>query len=356
MSVSIYVGMALSSETELQQTFRMLSDKHSRNAEISDACARFTQWCEAHITGLRQQENRLGTADTVDPARIRSALFHGARVGGLGLLRDLHDLSILIHQVSQSYVALKQAAEALRDDDLLSSVETFSTETKEQAKWVEGQMKTHAAQALTVPVDLRDAIAASIPKRATPAAQPEALWAPIAGAMLMVVVGLFGWAVGRPLLFPALAPSAYLQAESPSLPSARWYNTIVGHLVGLGAGFAAVAIVNAHGPAVLTSHVLTLDRVFAAALALALTILVCLLLKATHPPAGATTLLVALGSFSTLQDAVNVMAGAIIIALAGEIVRKLRLRGSATKTTLEPADKSFDPEQVATPQGRATLR
>jgi hypothetical protein len=355
MSVSIYIGMALSSETELQQAFRMLSDKHSRNAEIRDACERFSQLCEAHIGGLRKQSEHHGSSGTVDPERIRAALFHGARFGGLGLLRDLHDLSILVQQVELSYVALKQAAEALRDQDMLDAIKTFSSETLEQSKWIENEIKNHAAQALTVPVPHSDTLTATIPERPTPPSQPEAIWAPLAGATLMLVVGLLGWAVGRPWLFPALGPSAYLQAEMPAHPSARWYNTVVGHLVGLLAGFAAVVMVNAHGPAVLTTHVLTLDRVLASVLAVGLTILVCLLLKASHPPAGATTLLVALGTFKTLEDGLNVMAGVVIIAVIGELIRKIRLQGSVTKTTLKPADAAFNPDHVGAPGGRASV-
>ncbi len=346
MSVSVYLGIALSGETQLQDAFRTLADKHSSNPEVKDACERFGQWCQGHIVGLQRESKRLGAANSVDPERVRGALFHGVRVGGLGLLRDLHDLSLLVQQVYASYLTLIQAAKALRDSELLDAVTTYCSETDEQAKWVETQIKVGAAQALTVPPNMADAVKASLPKRPSTPALPDAVWAPLASGMLMLVVGLIGWGVGRPWLFPALGPTAYLQGEMPANPVARWYNTVVGHLVGLLAGFAAIAITQAHGPAVLTSHVLTLDRVFAAAIALALTMLVCLLLKASHPPAGATTLLVALGAFRTFDDAMNVMAGAVIIALAGEAIRLLRLKGSRSPRTLDPADKTFDPARM----------
>jgi CBS-domain-containing membrane protein len=66
-------------------------------------------------------------------------------------------------------------------------------------------------------------------------------------------------------------------------------------------------------------------RVAAAVLAVGLTLFVTLLLGATHPPAAATTLLVALGSLSTPGDAVHVAIGAAILAVLGVAVRRLRL-------------------------------
>jgi hypothetical protein len=53
------------------------------------------------------------------------------------------------------------------------------------------------------------------------------------------------------------------------------------------------------------------------------------------PPAGATTLLVALGSLSTLTDAANLMIGAVLIAAAGEAIRRLRL-GKVSAVAVHP--------------------
>ncbi len=74
-----------------------------------------------------------------------------------------------------------------------------------------------------------------------------------------------------------------------------------------------------------TAH-LTPVRIGASALAVALTILVGILLHASHPPASATTLLVALGGFRpTLRDALIVIAGVLIVATIGEFLRRVRL-------------------------------
>jgi CBS-domain-containing membrane protein len=142
----------------------------------------------------------------------------------------------------------------------------------------------------------------------------------------MAIVGIIGVLTGRPLLFPSLGPTAYLQAENPGNPAARFYNTVVGHMAGLVSGFFAVALFNAwNSPTIFKDHVLSPDRAAASALALGLTLLFGLLLKASHPPAGATTLLVSLGGFKTLEDAIMVVIGVLIVAVAGELARRMRL-------------------------------
>ncbi|MBI3803108.1 MAG: HPP family protein [Nitrospirae bacterium] len=64
----------------------------------------------------------------------------------------------------------------------------------------------------------------------------------------------------------------------------------------------------------------------AAVLATGLMLLGVLLLRASHPPAAATTLLVALGGFKvSLHTLTVVVSGVLIVALVGEGLRRLRL-------------------------------
>ena len=155
---------------------------------------------------------------------------------------------------------------------------------------------------------------------------PDLVWAPLAVGSLLLAVGLIGLAAGQHWLFPSLGPSAFLQAEKPREESARFYNTVVGHLVGLGAGMAAVLLLGASSaPGVLATKELVPVRVWAAVLSAVLTMLGLSLLKATHPPAAATMLLVALGGFEpTWRSAGTVTAGVLLLAVLGEGVRYLR--------------------------------
>lgn len=155
---------------------------------------------------------------------------------------------------------------------------------------------------------------------------PDLVWAPLAVCSLLLAVGLIGLAAGQPWLFPSLGPTAFLQAEKPGLPTARFYNTVVGHLLGLVAGVVAVLLLGADAaPGVLATKEMMPIRVWAALLATALTMLGLSLLKASHPPAAATTLLMALGGFDpTWHDARTIVVGVLILAVLGKGVRYLR--------------------------------
>jgi hypothetical protein len=160
---------------------------------------------------------------------------------------------------------------------------------------------------------------------------PDAIWGPVVAGVLILVIGLIGLAFGQPWLFPSLGPSAYMLSEMPRQKSSRFYETLAGHLVGLGAGFLAVTILNAaNTPPVVSTEISTVSRVLAAALAVALTLAVSTLLRASHPPAAATTLLVALGSFQTANDALTVVIGVLILAVLGEIARQIRIRATSS--------------------------
>lgn len=155
---------------------------------------------------------------------------------------------------------------------------------------------------------------------------PDDIWAPLTGALLIFLVGVISLAARRPWLFASLGPTAYLHAENPDHRSSHFYNTVVGHLVALASGFFAVWLFNAwSAPNVMATGKLTLVRVLACTLAIGLTILVVLTLRASHQPAGATTLLVALGTFQTPHDAFIVIVGVLLIAVVGEPIRRLRV-------------------------------
>ncbi len=156
---------------------------------------------------------------------------------------------------------------------------------------------------------------------------PHPYWAPLGAGLLILLAGGIGLAVHRAWLFASLAPTAYEQAELPENKTSRIYHVIVGHYVGLAAGFLAITLVGAWStPNVLSTGVLTAPRVYACVLGIAITVLIALLLRASHPPAGATALLVALGAFTTWADVLNVVVGVAIVAVAGEVLRRLRLR------------------------------
>ncbi|NLN77940.1 MAG: HPP family protein [Armatimonadetes bacterium] len=131
---------------------------------------------------------------------------------------------------------------------------------------------------------------------------------------------------GRVWLFPSLGPTAFLQAEAPTLPMSRLYNTLIGHLVGIIAGYLAVIMLGLNGAdSVFVIHRVTVGRMWASVIAVTLTLAGQILLKAAHAPAAATTLLITMGGFQRKwSDVADLAVGILIVAFMGECLRRLR--------------------------------
>jgi len=69
---------------------------------------------------------------------------------------------------------------------------------------------------------------------------PLALWVPLASGVALGVPGVIALLTHHLILFASLGPTSVMIAQQPLLASTKPYNTIVGHMIGLGAGFFAV--------------------------------------------------------------------------------------------------------------------
>lgn len=150
-----------------------------------------------------------------------------------------------------------------------------------------------------------------------------AIFAGVNGVVSIGVMAATALATGAPLVFPSLGPTAFLLFFTPLQPTASPRNTILGHLVGVLAGFLSLVLfgLTAAGPA-LTEGV-TAARVGAAALSLGLTSGVMVLLRAAHPPAGATTLIVSLGILTAPSQLAVLMLGVALLVGQGLLINRL---------------------------------
>ncbi|HEU5450614.1 MAG TPA: HPP family protein [Terriglobales bacterium] len=151
-------------------------------------------------------------------------------------------------------------------------------------------------------------------------------WAPLLEAGLILLMGGVSLALRHPLLFASLGPTAYEQVEKPELVSSKLYNVVVGHWIAIGCGFLALWLTGAWYVAnpMTTGHFSGV-RVWACVLAVAMTTLVTLLLKARQPAAEATALLIAIGSLQRPSDAWSIALAVAILGLVGEPIRRMRL-------------------------------
>lgn len=137
------------------------------------------------------------------------------------------------------------------------------------------------------------------------------------GCMLTIVlVGLVAWAVGQPMLVPSLGPTVLLFFESALQPAACPRNALIGHGIGIAAGWGSLAAFGLLDAPSAFSAGLSLSYVGAAATSVALTAVVKHLAKAPHPPAGATTLIISLGLLSTPAQVASLAAGIVLVTMA----------------------------------------
>jgi ferredoxin-nitrate reductase len=148
------LGLARASEHELVECFESTAQRHEQEYEIRQSCKLFSRWCQNHLAKLDELKTRYGGLRNPDPARMKRALFHGPRLGGFGLMRDLQDLLLLVHQARTAWTALMQAAKEMKDTSMVETCSACAGEIDRQIDWLCTHIKVAAPQALTVPVDL----------------------------------------------------------------------------------------------------------------------------------------------------------------------------------------------------------
>jgi CBS-domain-containing membrane protein len=169
----------------------------------------------------------------------------------------------------------------------------------------------------------------------SPAASADAVWVPAISATLVLVVGVISLATSQPWLTVGLGPTALLIASHPGSSSTRFHNIVGGHLVAFVCAWFALLLLGVNtSPRLVSGQSIQVVRVWASAIAIAVTALVQPSLRAYHPPAAATALLVTLGLFKvTWKSSFSMLAGVLVVALLGEWFQRIRLKERQARTT-----------------------
>jgi hypothetical protein len=148
--VAHYLGLLHKAQQDLAAAFREVASGHAQEADVFHICSQLARQCDQHARRLKPFADRYGEEAPEEPDRLHSEIFQGSRSGGLGLLRDLQDLYLMAAECDISWTLVGQAAQGLRDDDLLQVVRGCEGETAIQMKWLRTRMKQAAPQALVV--------------------------------------------------------------------------------------------------------------------------------------------------------------------------------------------------------------
>jgi CBS domain-containing membrane protein len=150
-----------------------------------------------------------------------------------------------------------------------------------------------------------------------------AIFSFINGCISIGLMSALALITGSPFIFPSLGPTAFLFFYTPRAPSASPRYTLVGHTIGVLAGYFSLVVtgLTAAGPALAVG--VTWPRVIAAALSLGLTSGLMVLFKSPHPPAGATTLIVSLGLLTKPWQLLILLIAVVLITLQALAINRL---------------------------------
>lgn len=164
---------------------------------------------------------------------------------------------------------------------------------------------------------------------------------------------------GEAFVFPSLGPTAFLFFYTPLAPAASPRNALLGHAIGAGAGWLSLALFGLRDEGPATAEGVTAARVLAAGLSLGLTSGLMVLVRAPHPPAGATTLIVSLGILREPKQLVVLMLAVALLTAQAFVMNRtagiLYPAWSPGPDGTSSAPARPQPAGAATPAGREAI-
>jgi CBS domain-containing membrane protein len=143
------------------------------------------------------------------------------------------------------------------------------------------------------------------------------------GFITIGLLALLALVSRNPFVFPSLGPTAYLLFFSPLAKTCSPRNTIFGHAIGIICGYAAFVLTGAGALPFGVHPGIFWPRILAAALSLSATGAFMVLLEVSHPPAGATTLIISLGIISRPRELVIIEVAVFLLVAQALVINRL---------------------------------
>jgi hypothetical protein len=156
------MGLALEelhrSENALAHQLLTVADRHQGDHGIHHLARDLAVWSQDHVRRLAPFGSRYGVELDPEPAgdptvleRVRAGVTDhlGRRpVPALQLLRDLRSIYLDASGVSVDWELVAQAAQAVKDGELLQLAQSCHADTLRQARWANSMLKESATQVL----------------------------------------------------------------------------------------------------------------------------------------------------------------------------------------------------------------
>ena len=150
MHVGKYVNLVYETEVDLARAFQTVANAHGDEVDVYQTCMLLSSWSQTLADDIEPVAKRYKDEDDNEPDRLTQTLLKKTRKGSMALLRDLHDVYLIVSEVEICCTILQQAATGLRDEELVNICTEIKRQTKRQLSWLETRMKAAAPQILIV--------------------------------------------------------------------------------------------------------------------------------------------------------------------------------------------------------------
>jgi hypothetical protein len=146
-------------ESALAKELRAIGERHAAEHDLYHLGHTLARRCAEHLERLAPFAERYGaearddgvaeSPGLLETMRRKSAELLGrSELSGMLLLRDLRNLYLAAQEAEIAWVVLAQAAQAIRDRELLQVVSVCREEAEARGKWLRTRIKQAAPQVL----------------------------------------------------------------------------------------------------------------------------------------------------------------------------------------------------------------
>lgn len=143
------------------------------------------------------------------------------------------------------------------------------------------------------------------------------------GALSIGLLAVIALLTQEPFIFPSVGSSAFILFYRPLVAAASPRNVLLGHTIGVLTGWASLWMFGLLGAPSAFEAGMDGMRVAATAVGMGLSCALMVWLRAAHPPAAATSLLVSMGLISSLWHLPLLLAGALILVLQAFVMHRV---------------------------------
>jgi hypothetical protein len=148
--IANYLGLAANAEQTLIKALGKISKQHTFEHDVVEMCEKFSLWSEQHLASIEKLQTQFEKGEEDETEEVFDSVFSKPRMGSFGLLRDLHSLSLLVHEALICWTVLLQASKALRNTEMEMMCLQCEIHFKKETMWLQTKIQNAAPQVLVV--------------------------------------------------------------------------------------------------------------------------------------------------------------------------------------------------------------